>query len=55
MENTERTFSHNFTLDSFTKAKEKMIATNDRAYGNSYRESYWSRRERLRDYTAEEV
>ena len=55
MENTERTFSHNFTLDSFTKAKEKMIATNDRAYGNSYRQSYWDRRERLRDYTAEEV
>ena len=55
MEKNENTISHNFTLDSFAKAKDRMIATNDNAYGASQRSSYWSRREYLRDYSAEEV
>lgn len=55
MENTENKVSHSFTLDSFTKAKEAMIATNNNTYGNVGRQSYWDRREHLRDYTTEEV
>jgi hypothetical protein len=55
MEKNENVISHNFTLDSFAKAKDRMIATNDNAYGASQRNSYWSRREYLRDYTSEEV
>ena len=54
MEN-ENKVSHNFTLDSFAKAKDRMIATNDHAYNNSSRASYWNTRSSLRDYTAEEV
>lgn len=55
MEKNENVVSHNFTLDSFAKAKDRMIATNENAYGNSQRTSYWSHRETLRDYTSEEV
>jgi hypothetical protein len=55
MENNENTISHNFTLDSFAKAKDRMIATNDNAYGTNLRNSYWTRRDSLRDYTTEEV
>lgn len=55
MENNENVVPHNFTLDSFTKARDRMIATNDKAYGNANRMSYWSVRDSLRDYTAEEV
>ena len=41
MENKEyATIPHNFTLDSFSKAQGKMIATNDRTYG-AVRSSYW--------------
>ena len=54
MESNEKTISHNFTLDSFSKAKDRMIATNDNAYGTN-RSSYWSYRETLRDYTSEDV
>jgi hypothetical protein len=32
----------NFSLDSFAKANEQMIATNDRTYG-AMRSSYWGR------------
>ena len=53
MEKNENIASHNFTLDSFAKAQERMIATNDNSYGN--RSSYWSHRETLRDYTSDEV
>ena len=53
MEKNE-SISHNFTLDSFAKAKERMIATNDNSYGTN-RSSYWSHRETLRDYTSDEV
>ena len=55
MENNENVVPHNFTLDSFAKAKDRMIATNDNAYGRSNNLSYWSNRHILRDYTAEEV
>ena len=55
MEKNENTISHNFTLDSFAKAKDRMIATNDNAYGASQRGSYWSQRNVLRDYSASEV
>ena len=55
MENNENKISHNFTLDSFSKVKEAMIATNTNAYKNSGYSSYWERRDRLRDYTTEEV
>ena len=55
MEKNENVVSHNFTLDSFAKAKDRMIATNENAYGNTSRTSYWSHRETLRDYTTEEV
>ena len=54
MENKENIVPHTFTLDSFAKAKERMIATNDNAYGAN-KTSYWSHRETLRDYTTEEV
>ena len=54
MEKNENVVSHNFTLDSFAKAKDRMIATNDNAYGSS-QFSYWQHREKLRDYTADDV
>lgn len=56
MEKTEIALdaSRNFTLDSFAKATEKMIATNDRAYGQNrsfnYRALVFHR-----DYTEDEV
>lgn len=55
MENNENTLSHNFTLDSFAKAQNRMIATNDRAYNANSYSNYWQQRASLRDYTAEEV
>ena len=55
MENNENKVSHSFTLDSFAKAKEAMIATNANAYKNTGYGSYWERRDKLRDYTTEEV
>lgn len=51
----ERQISHNFTLDSFSKAQGKMIATNNRTYGNQDRLSYWQRLASVREYTVEEV
>ena len=55
MENNESKVLHSFTLDSFTKAKEQMIATNNNAYGSINRNSYWYNRDLYRDYTSEEV
>ena len=55
MENNEYVVPHNFTLDTFAKAKNQMIATNDSAYGTTQRTSYWQSRDKLRDYTTEEV
>ena len=56
MENQENKIPHNFSLDSFARAKDKMIATNNNAYGqaNKY-SSYWDQRNYLRTYTAEDV
>jgi hypothetical protein len=54
MDKNENKVSHNFTLDSFAKAEQKMINTNDNTYGKNL-SSYWSRRENLRDYTVEDV
>ena len=54
MENNENVVSHNFTLDSFAKAKNRMIATNDRTYDVN-RHSYWHQRGSCKDYTAEDV
>ena len=45
---------HTFTLDSFSKAQNKMIATNDNTYG-AYGGSYWSRLKGCREYTEKEV
>lgn len=50
---TDRIVSHNFTLETFTKAQNKMIATNDRTY--NYRQSYWELTRSHKEYTAEEV
>lgn len=54
MENVENLNSHNFTLDSFAKAQNRMIATNDRTYDVG-RHSYWHQRGTIKDYTAEDV
>ena len=57
MENTKQnqnTIPHNFTLENFTKASNKMIATNTSAYGRN-NSTYWLHREKLRDYTTEDV
>ena len=54
MENHENVVPHTFTLDSFTKARTEMIATNDSAYGTN-KSSYWSHRDNLRDYSLDEV
>lgn len=43
-----------FNLDSFKKAKERMIATNSRAYDNFFN-SGRKRLERTRDYSLEEI
>jgi hypothetical protein len=37
MEKNENVVSHTFNLDSFAKAKDRMIATNDNAYGAGQR------------------
>ena len=55
MENKENVVPHNFTLDAFSKAKDRMIATNDKAYSSSPFSSYWSRKEHTRDYTIDDV
>lgn len=52
-ENTYESVSHTFTLDSFKKVQNAMIATNDNTYGS--RRTYWDVRKQCRDYTEEEV
>lgn len=49
---TNSTPSRNFSLDSFKKAKDKMIATNDSAYSSRYSRG---RVDRLREYSEEEI
>lgn len=46
--------ARNFDLSSFSKAKDKMIATNDQAYGTSWRSSY-SLFPRYAEYTPEQI
>lgn len=55
MENQENKIPHNFSLDSFARAKDKMIATNNNAYGQENKYSYWNQRSTSYAYTAEEV
>ena len=50
----EHTSLHNFSLDSFSRAKQKMIATNDNAYSNRW-DSSRSRLAQIRDYSSEEI
>ena len=50
----QETDSRNFDLTSFTRAKEKMIATNEHTYKNHW-DSVRDRMTRLKDYTPEEV
>ena len=54
-ENTDRGVERNFSLSSFVKSKEKMIATNDNAYRGNFDISYSRYYERVRDYTTEEI
>lgn len=51
MENNQNS-TRNFSLASFIKAKDKMIATNDRAYSGRYSRGSV---ERIRDYSPEEI
>lgn len=44
--------SRNFTLTSFQRAKERMIATNDSAYSSFYN---MGRLKRIKDYSEEEI
>ena len=56
MEKNENVVSHGFTLDSFAKVKNRMIATNANAYGTVRgTSSQWSHRDSLRDYSSEDV
>ena len=45
----------NFSLSSFVKSKEKMIATNDNAYRGNFDITYSHYLNRTRDYTIEEI
>ena len=51
---TEERDTRNFDLTSFARAKDKMIATNERAYQNHW-DSVRYRMSKLKDYTPEEV
>ena len=58
MEDKQQVVEHNdprnFDLTSFARAKEKMIATNERAYQDHWN-SLRGRPERIREYTPEEI
>lgn len=48
--------AHNFTLESFAKAHDKMIATNDNSYNNYNGYDSWRARvQQLRDYSIDEI
>ena len=49
----ERLPLHNFTLDSFSKAHERMISTSNNAFGEA--KSYWRDWNRSRLYTEEDL
>ena len=56
MEDTKTSFelSRNFDLASFSRAKDKMIATNEQAYKGLW-DSARHRVSRVKDYTPEEI
>lgn len=54
-ENTDRGVERNFSLSSFVKNKDKMIATNDNAYRGNFDISYGRYHDRVRDYSTEEI
>ena len=56
MEDTKTSFelSRNFDLASFSRAKDKMIATNEQAYKGLW-DSARRRVSRVKDYTPEEI
>ena len=56
MEDTNMSFenSRNFDLASFSRAKDKMIATNENAYKGRW-DSARQRVSRVKDYTPEEI
>lgn len=45
----------NFSLDSFSRAREKMIATNDNSYHGVWRGRLSQRYDRLKEYTFDEI
>jgi hypothetical protein len=47
--------ARNFDITSFTKAKNRMIATNDRAYDTSSYGNYHQRLRSNREYTAQDI
>jgi hypothetical protein len=47
--------ARNFDITSFTKAKNRMIATNDRAYDTSSYGNYYQRLRSNREYTAQDI
>lgn len=51
---TESTDMRNFDLTSFSRAKEKMIATNEMAYKGNW-DSVRKQVSRVKDYTPEEI
>ena len=51
----DRGVERNFSLSSFVKNKDKMIATNDNAYRGNFDISYSRYHDRVRDYTQEEI
>ena len=56
MEDTKKSFEHsrNFDLASFSRAKDKMIATNEQAYKGLW-DSARHRVSRVKNYTPEEI
>ena len=53
-QDTEMHPPRNFDLTSFARAREKMVATNERAY-QDYWNSLCNRPERIRDYSTQEI
>ena len=47
--------ARNFDITSFTKAKNRMIATNDRAYDTNSYGNYFQRLRSNREYTAQDI
>lgn len=54
-ENTKRSVTHNFTLDSFKTAKTRMISTNEAAYSGSRFNSGRKDITRVQNYSEEQI